>query len=280
MPDDPGVWPLNSLDSALNPTPTQGSSGSAQRDGRPAPPAGVASAAGDGGQLELLARFIVGALVLGGEELTKRARRWEDRAPTEVGPLAGGQPREEAGYGDLARYLVIGMAGYGYRTAARLARGALSTSGGVAAPVVRGVDRLTGSFLLRPFRRPLSGVVGWAKGMSRDWIDEGWREEQISRWIAANAIPEIVDDVIHIISQNPELAELVRNQISQQSLGMASSVVDTSRKLSGIGDDVTENIVRRLLLRGRRAEIDKVLPMEDLPPTTRRSSVHDGNQSG
>lgn len=248
------------------------------------PPPGAADEVAEGdkdrAQIELLARFILGALVLGSEELTKRARRWEDRAPAEAGPLAGGQRREEAGYGDLVRYLVIGLTGYGYSAAARLARSALSTSGGVAAPVVRGVDRLTGSFLLRPFRRPLSDAVGWTKGMSRGWIDEGWREEQISRWIAANAIPEIVDDFIHIISQNPELAELVSNQIGQQSLGMASSVVDTSRKLSAIGDDVTENIVRRILLRGRRAEIDRVLPVEDLSPITRRSSAHDANQSG
>lgn len=220
----------------------------------------------DNRNLALLTRFVVGALVLGAEELMERARKWDDQAPKDPGPLAGGRPLEGATYGDLARYMVIGMVTSGRRSAVRFVRSALSTPTGLATSLLRTTDRLTGSLLLRPLQRPLSDAIQRADHVSRDWIDEGWQEEQISRWIAANGIPEIIDDVIHILSTNPELAELVRSQLSQQSISMASSVADTSRRLSAAGDELAENLVRRILRRGTRVEIDRIVPVEELPP--------------
>lgn len=87
----------------------------------------------------------------------------------------------------------------------------------------------------------------------------------MSRWIAQNGVPEILADVIHVISQNPELAELVRSQLSQQSMTMATSVLDTSRKLSAVGDDMAENVARWLFRRGRRVEMNKIETKVELP---------------
>jgi len=227
--------------------------------------------------LELLTRFLVGTIVLAGEELVVRARKWDDQAPKDIGPLAGGRPLEAGSYGDLARYLAIGMLTSGRRSVFKFARSTLGVPGGLTASLLRTTRRLTGSILLRPLKRPLSDAIQRADRRSHEWIDDGWREEQISRWIAANGLPGLMDDVIHIISTNPELAALVRDQISRQSASMASSVADTSRRLSAVGDDVTENLIRRILRRGPRGEIGKIEPVEELPASLEQANVSGQN---
>jgi len=227
--------------------------------------------------LELLTRFLVGTIVLAGEELVVRARKWDDQAPKDIGPLAGGRPLEAGSYGDLARYLAIGMLTSGRRFVFKFARSTLGVPGGLTASLLRTTRRLTGSILLRPLKRPLSDAIQRADRRSHEWIDDGWREEQISRWIAANGLPGLMDDVIHIISTNPELAALVRDQISRQSASMASSVADTSRRLSAVGDDVTENLIRRILRRGPRGEIGKIEPVEELPASLEQANVSGQN---
>lgn len=219
----------------------------------------------DSRDFELITRFAAGALILGLEELVRRAGKWDEQAPKDISPLAGGKSLEDSGYGDLARYMLLGMVTTGRRSAVKFAQVALRTPGGLAASLLRTTDRMTGSIFLRPLQRPISDAIRRANQMSREWIDLGWQEEQISRYIASNGIPEIITDVIDMIADNPQLAQLVRDQLSAQSIGIASSVTDTSRKLSAVGDDVAESIVRRLLRRGTRVEMNKIEPVDELP---------------
>jgi hypothetical protein len=212
----------------------------------------------DSRDLQLLMRFAAGSLILGAEELVARARRWEEQAPAEGEVAPGGAPLEEAGYLELARYWALGALAYGRRSGVSAVRSALGGPEGLAPSLLNLTERATSILFLRPLRRPLEGAIRRAQVTSRDWILDGWREEQLSRWIAQNGVPEILDDVIAIISRNPELAELVKNQLSQQSKSAASSILESGRKLTAVGDDVAENFARRLLRRGLRVEIPRI----------------------
>jgi hypothetical protein len=231
----------------------------------------------DSRDLQLLTRFVAGALILGAEELVNRARRWEQQAPPEGQAAPGGAPLDQASYLELARYWTLGALAYGRRTGVSALRAALRGPNGMAPSLLTMTDRATSIIFLRPLRGPMKNAIRVAQNTSRDWIADGWREEQLSRWIAQNGVPEILDEVIALISRNPELAELVRNQLSQQTASVASSVIDSGRKLSAVGDDVAENFARRLLRRGLRVEIPRIEPKSELPPQLARQAPPEGN---
>lgn len=220
----------------------------------------------DSRELQLLIRFVVGALILAGEELAARARRWEASAPAQGRVAPGGAALDEASYLELARYWTLGALAYARRSGVGALRAALRGPEGMAPALFDLTDRATSLIFLRPLRAPMKRALRQAQNTSRDWINEGWREEQLSRWIAQNGAPEILDDIIAIISKNPELADLVRKQINQQSMSVAASVVESGRKLSSVGDDAAETFVRRLLRLGPRAEGARVVPYSELRP--------------
>ena len=231
----------------------------------------------DSRDLQLLARFVAGALILAAEELVVRARRWEQDAPPEGQPASGGAPLGAASYLELARYWTLGALAYGRRTSVSALRAALRGPEGMVPSLLNMTERATSNIFLRPLRGPVTRAVRHARNTSRDWIIDGWREEQLSRWIAQNGVPEILDDVIAVISRNPELAQLVRSQLSQQSASVASSVIESGRKLSALGDDVAENFARRLLRRGLRVEIPRIEPKSELAPELASKAVPNDN---
>jgi hypothetical protein len=236
----------------------------------PAPAASVLPRSLDNRSLQLITRFAAGAVILGLEELVKRGQRWEEEVPREVLTGEGASPREADTYGALLRYWTLGLITSARRSAWSIAVDALAAPGSVAGSIGRTADRVMGFWLLRPVRQPaadaINSVLSRMVAVSESWIAEGRQEEQISRWIASNGIDEIINDVIDMISENPQLAALVRDQLSEQSFGIAASVADTGRRLSSVGDDVAENLVRRLLRRGLRKEIEPVVPKEELSP--------------
>ncbi len=225
----------------------------------------------DNRSLQLITRFAAGAVILGLEELVKRGQRWEEAAPPEVLTGEGAATSGGDTDGALIRYWILGMVSSARRSAWGLAVDALEAPGSVVGVVGRSTDRVLGSWLFRPVRQPVSsavnGVLNRIAGVSESWIAEGREEERISRWIAENGIDEIVNDVIAMISKNPELADLVSDQLKGQSADIVSNVADTSRRLSAVTDDVAETFVRRLLRRGPRTDTIAILPLENEAPS-------------
>ena len=58
----------------------------------------------------------------------------------------------------------------------------------------------------------------------------------MSRALAQMTIGDIVDDSIDYLSQNPALAQLVRDQIGAQSIGLAGTVARNGRAIGVVGD--------------------------------------------
>jgi hypothetical protein len=208
----------------------------------------------DDPSLQLLMRFLVGSAIIGVEELLVRVRKWDEQGRTD--PLArSGKAFDEATKLELARYLVIGSLVWGRRWLVRTARANLAGSPGNPSPLLRSVDRVSSVWPLSTLRAPLQQVVANLSASADQRMREGWQEELAARWLADKTINEIVDDFISHLSENQELAALVRDQLNQQSIGLASTVRDTGREWSATGDDVIEAVVRRLFRRPPRRQL-------------------------
>ncbi len=238
------------------------------RSPRPAPPFCRAQ---DNRSLQLITRFAAGAVILGLEEVVKRGQKWEAAAPPDIFDGQAAAAVQDETSGTLLRYWLLGMVTSARRSAWSVAVDAMEAPGSVAGLVSRTTDRVMDAWFFRPVRQPVTSAVNATLNrlvsLSESWISEGRQEEQISRWIAENGISEIMDDVIELISKNPELAELVRDQLRGQSADIVTSVADTSRRLSAVTDDVAETIVRRLLRRGPRTDTTSIAPQDEVPPT-------------
>jgi hypothetical protein len=83
-------------------------------------------------------------------------------------------------------------------------------------------------------------------------------EEQNARLLASQTVGEVIDELLDFMSENPDLAEFVRELIGQQSVGLAGVVRDNARQVSSTADYIAEGVVRRILRRRSR---------RDMPPS-------------
>ncbi len=86
-------------------------------------------------------------------------------------------------------------------------------------------------------------------------ISEGRREEQKARLLADNTVSEIIDEVLDFVSESPEVEQLIKDMIGQQSAGLAGVVTDNTRSVTVAGDYLLETVARRLLRRKPRQEL-------------------------
>jgi hypothetical protein len=118
-----------------------------------------------------------------------------------------------------------------------------------------------------PLRLPLDllGVTDftrdWMEGLTlriqsdmEEWEAVGKAEEQTSRALGAVAINNIYDEVINLLSESPELRDLV----TAQTTSLTTEVVQEIRERTVSTDTLVEAIVRRVLKRQQ-------LPPDELP---------------
>lgn len=203
-------------------------------------------------------RLMVGATLEGGDALIARLREWEREAFLGAQQAATAPTADDR---DRLRYAAIGAlfllrerierdALYWLREGERRAQLALDRA-----------DRLSDWPLLRQIKRPIkSRIIRWRDQLRDDfayWVRVGQLEEGFSRGVSRRAFDALVDDVITVLADNPELQELVQ----QQSIGLATEVVDNVREVTVTADTIVEDIVRRILRR---------TPRRDLPLTERQ----------
>ena len=97
-------------------------------------------------------------------------------------------------------------------------------------------------------------------------IDAVARSPEIDGVIDTVARSPEIDSIIDAVARSPEVSAMVRSQLTQQSVGIASTVVDTSRRIGSVGDDMTEEIVNRLLRRKPRTGITPIVPVDEPSP--------------
>ncbi|MCA9873855.1 MAG: hypothetical protein KC441_09375, partial [Anaerolineales bacterium] len=178
--------------------------------------------------LHSLTRLLVGGALEGSAELTQRLEMWETFLREEMDET---QPTLE-GQNDLLRYALVGLVFEGEDKV----RGAMSKLWRVqkrlAQTAVHTTRPVTQSRLLHPLQRRLDQAAERGQAEIVRWIQRGQMEEPISRELARLAFGETVDEFIEHLAENNEVQELVQ----QQSMGLASEVVDQVRQRTFTAD--------------------------------------------
>ena len=80
-------------------------------------------------------------------------------------------------------------------------------------------------------------------------IQEGELEEETSKVLASESVGLIIDQVVDLVAENPELDRLLAELVSQKSVGYATVMADNTRALTATADDITDAVLRKLLRR-------------------------------
>jgi hypothetical protein len=207
--------------------------------------------------LQLLSRLLVGLLLAGGDELLQIMRGLQQEIEADPGLLTPVVADDETTL-DLLRYLAIGLLARGQKRVAKGVSKGIRLSLSATGWTLRTLDRWTDNRFTRPFRRPIESRL-WNLEQETDLIiKEGRLEEQNARLLANRTVGEIIDELLDFMSENPDLAEFIREMVGRQSVGLAGVVRDNARRVSSTGDYIAEGVARRLL--GRRSR-------QDLPPS-------------
>ena len=205
--------------------------------------------------VQLLTRFLMGAALMGGDELFQRLRYFQQEIDAEPWVLDGDSNLDQASTTALFRYLAIGLFVQGQRMVTHGMQRGFRAAVGTTRWAFGTADRMTDNRLTGPLRRGLAARVRrWGKGAVRV-IKEGKREEQISRQLAGQTINEIIDEVLDYVAENPDMQEAIRHLVAQQGVGFANVVADNSRSVTVAADYAAERLVRRILRRTPRAQL-------------------------
>ena len=205
-----------------------------------------------------LARLLIGLLLLGRDELVQ-------------GLGGAGEPEAELlseadASGDQLRHLALGLLARGQQRAGRALRAAYTVSVGTAAYTFHTLDRLTDNWLMRPFRRPIERrIQSWGEE-AVEIMEEGQREEQDSRALAADRVETLVEYVFDQIAESQELDDLILELVGKKSVTYSSRLVDNLRTLTATMDYLLEGVLRKVLRRTPRRELP-ASPVQGQPQT-------------
>ena len=205
--------------------------------------------------LQLLSRFLIGAALLGSDGLMERLRFLQGELDADPDLLKSDAGLEQESELELLRYLSIGLFVRGREAVVGGVRRGMQLTLGGTRSVLGGVDRLTDNPLTRPLRRSIAARARDLGEKASVIIGEGRREEQKARLLADNTVSEVIDEVLDFVSESPEVEQLIKDMIGQQSAGLADVVTDNTRSVTVVGDYLLEGVARRLLRRKSRQEL-------------------------
>jgi hypothetical protein len=209
----------------------------------------------DGENLYLVTRFITGLTVMGGEELFERLRTFQSEYDDR---LASGRVNEESSGEngvDTLRYLLIGSMLRGQKRAVKRFQSGVNFSFRATSSLLSTLAGLTDNALMRPMRTPVEGKVKDWQEEAKTVVKEGRAAEENGRFLVQETVPDLIDDFINYLAESPQLAELIRTQIGEQSVSMAGVVMDNSRRISIGADNVLEGVIRKLFRLTRRTDL-------------------------
>ena len=207
--------------------------------------------------IELFTRLLIGISAEGSEMLLDRLRNYE----AHIAQLLAEDPHEpdldDASRVELIRYLAVG-------TMVRTQRGSIRVAHDTAALAINTsrsafglLDRATDNFVGRPLRRPAEALASRLHTEIGDNVVLGHKELSEGRVLARETTVDFIDDFIAYLSGSPELADLVSDQMTAQSLGVAGAVAEGGRSVTLEADNAVEGLIRRIFRRPARADLPK-----------------------
>lgn len=199
--------------------------------------------AADFDALQSILRLVVGGALEGSDEAVRRLKAQEARIRASGAAVPTAQ-RDETD-ADRARYAAIGLLFEGQR-ALRVGLNVWERSAALAInAAARATKPVTSSRLARPWQQRYDQLADRGAGIVDRWIQTGRIEEPRSRAMMLGVAEQAIGDTID------ELAELegVQQIVQQQSVGMATMMVDEARERTATADNLIERIAHRLLRR-------------------------------
>lgn len=194
--------------------------------------------------LESVLRLLIGAGVLGGDELLKRLHQWEDKVLYE--PHQPGQMPLEDELTRL-RYAVIGLLFDGSKRAVKAANDVVNYGNRQTSAAYRTLDDLSRMPLIGLIASPVKRSVDQATRRRDDEVERliriGRVEERDGRKLAAVATDELISELLIRVGNDPEVSNIIQNQ----SVDMAGDMVDDFRQGTFKADRKLQDAVRKLL---------------------------------
>jgi len=212
----------------------------------------------DQDSVDLLLRFLLGLLSLGGAELTQRLQ--EMQREISAGPAIDEAPGSvwSRTRRHRLRYLSVGLLMRGQRSVRNGARRSYELSVGTTRRILGSAYRMSDNRFTRPVRRPFEArILGLLERLAVITAEGELVTEQ-SKLLATGTSAELVQEVMDEVATNPELLSFVQGLLAGQGKGLATVVVDNSRSVSLTADDAAEGLLRWLLRR---------TPRRSLPPS-------------
>jgi hypothetical protein len=240
--------------------------------------------AGPGSEGWLVAQFLMGLLLLGGDELLRylRATQNEIGAAPEIPTTL--VPGKETGR-DLVAYLALGAMARGQKRLAQGLRRGVRYSTAAAELAFGAMDLLTNNPLTRPVREPIDR---WLDGLMQEGervVRERQRAAQSARLLATRTLGVMARDVVAGVAESPAVTETIQQVVGGQGVELAGTMMDSARQVSARADSRVEGVVRRLLRRRPRRELP-LSPLVGKPQTMYLSwdepeeGEGDGRQTG
>jgi hypothetical protein len=221
---------------------------------------------GDGVDLDLALRFLIGLLALSGDEAARRLQETQHQLKKDPTRWAAGFPAAEKPLRRQAWYLGVGLMRRGHMRLRSRLRRSYNLSRRMAGRVSAASNRWGISTLTGPLRRPLAAKIGrWREEAARI-ISEGELEELQGRALVAGTLETLTLEVMDEIAESPEMQIFVQELIGQQGVGLATSMVDNARSVTLTADDTAEALLRWLMRRKPRRELPPS-PVEGQPQT-------------
>lgn len=213
-----------------------------EQDNKPAGPPAIPSATFD--DLESVLRLLVGAGVLGADELLLRLRKWESQALSEP-QTAGAMPLED----DFTRlrYAVIGLLFSVSKSALKTANDVVNYGQRRTNAAYRLLDDASRLPLIGIIAAPMKRTVDDVTRRREDEVERliriGRVEERDGRRLAAVATDELISELLARVGNDPE----VSNIIQSQGVDMAGDMLDDFRQGTVTADKKLDTVIRRLL---------------------------------
>lgn len=195
-----------------------------------------------------LLRLLVGGTLEGADEVASRLQEWEEEL------AKSGEPITEADIESLTQYVRTVFIGLLFASKWQLSSAVprfLDAADTLARWTMRPFQRLTQNTLVQGVQARFDYLEERGKEPVTNWLEIGLSQEPRARKLARYAAMDVVNDIIAELAENPELEALVQ----QQSVGLASEIVDGVRTQTVTADTVVERSVRKILGRPARPQL-------------------------
>jgi hypothetical protein len=199
------------------------------------------------GTLRMLMRMALGGAIIGREELKNRFEEKQSQTNISGAELNRVTPIESEA--DRARYAAVGaIADSGEALKKGISRIG-KRSDRTYSTLIRALQPVTDSRLLRPFRRQYRRYLDHGDQVVSNWVAAGRREEYLGRQLAQETAIDSIEETLDYLADSPELDELM----AQQSVDLVDDILfDEIREGASSTSLILSNWFNTVILRRKR----------------------------